>query len=279
MVKLQVKSMFKNKLSFKYFLEFANYGYDDAESNRIMGGTEEMLGNDLFKKFNPNLIIEELVRLPAISTHNAVQIWDESVQWGTEPGAIRVSASPLGSLRLMTRRLSSDLHGEKIWLCKDVTPIKDFRDQHKEIDMAHDLHQKLEKLSEQPLDAPDGNYEDIERLSWKLWHATKKRHPSYIMFPISLRRQDENYYKLVFEFRGQGAGSPYNGKTGRAEQFNIDMIYYPKRGLLRCMGYDIDSSMRERKFYVQPSEWDEAFSPKDDENVIIENIVKLFLQY
>jgi hypothetical protein len=99
------------------------------------------------------------------------------------------------------------------------------------------------------------------------------------MFPIDLRKQDENYYKLVFEFRGQGVGSPYNGKTGRSEQFNIDLIYYPKKGFLRCMGYDIDSSMRERKWSIQPSEWDEAFAPKDDENTIIENIVKLFLQY
>jgi hypothetical protein len=37
--------------------------------------------------------------------------------------------------------------------------------------------------------------------------------------------------------------------------------------------------MRERKWSIQPSEWDEAFAPKDDENTIIENIVKLFLQY
>lgn len=271
--------MFMNKLSFKHFLEFANYGFDDAASNHIMGGTEVMQGDSLFSKFNTNLIIEELVRLPPISTHDGVQIWDEAVQWGTEPGAIRVSASPLGSLRLMTRRLAKDLHGESIWLCKDVLPIKDFYDQHKEIDLAHKLHEKIEHLAQQPLEAPDNNYEETERLAWKLWHVAKKRHPSYIMFPVTLRRQDENYYKLVFEFRGQGAGSPYNGKTGRAEQFNIDLIYYPKRGLLRCMGYDIDSSMRERKFYVQPSEWDEAFSPKDDENLIIENIIKLFLQY
>jgi len=268
-----------NKLSFKHFLEMANYGYDTTDTNRIMGGTEQMQGDGLFSKFNPNLIIEELTRLPAISTHNAVQIWDEAVQWGSEAGAIRVSASPLGSLRLMTRRLSHDLHGEPMWICKDVLPIKDYRDQHKEIELAHILHKSLEELAQQPIDAPFGEYQELERFAWKLWHTTKKRHPSYIMFPVSLRKQDENYYKLVYEFRGQGVGSPYNGKTGRSEQFNIDLIYYPQKGLIRCMGYDIDSSMRERKFYVQPSEWDEAFSPKDDEDKILENIVKLFLQY
>ena len=268
-----------NKLSFKHYLEMANYGYDSVEGNHIMGGTEQMQGDDLFSKFNPNLIIEELVRLPPLSTHEGIQIWDESVQWGREVGAVRVSASPLGSLRLMTRRLSTDLLGEQMWICKNVLPIKDYQDQHKEIDMAHDLHKKLEELFKESLDTPDGEYEDTERLAWKLWHTVKKRHPSYIMFPIDLRKQDENYYKLVFEFRGQGVGSPYNGKTGRSEQFNIDLIYYPKKGFWRCMGYDIDSSMRERKWSIQPSEWDEAFAPKDDENTIIENIVKLFLQY
>ena len=260
-------------------MEMANYGFDDVQSNKIMGGTQNMEGDSVFISFNPNLIIEELTRLPNISTHDAIQIWDEAVQWGTEPGAIRVSASPLGSLRLMTRRLGKDLHGDDVWWCKDVLPINDNRDQHQEINMAHKLHKKLEEIAQEPLEKPEGEFEDMERLSWKLWHITKKKHPSYIMFPVSLRRQDENYYKLVYEFRGAGTGSPYNGKTGRAEQFNIDMIFYPKRGVIRSMGYDIDSSMRERKFYLQPSEWDECFSPKEDEDKIVENIVKLFLQY
>ncbi|NCA14139.1 MAG: hypothetical protein EBS89_08410, partial [Proteobacteria bacterium] len=233
-----------SRLSFRHFLEMANYGHDTAETSHIMGGTEQMKGDALFAKFNPNLIIEELVRLPPISTHEAVQIWDESVQWGTEAGAIRVSASPLGSLRLMTRRLTHDLLGEQMWVCKGVLPIRDYRDQHKEVALAHEMHESLERLSREPLEAPVPDYDGTERLAWRLWHTTKKRHPSYIMFPVSLRKQDENYYKLVYEFRGQGAGSPYNGKTGRSEQFNIDLVYYPKSGFLRCLGYDIDSPRR-----------------------------------
>ena len=171
------------------------------------------------------------------------------------------------------------MQGKDTWVLKYVYPISDSRDQDHETKIANDVYDRLTEISKNEIDGPDKEYDEIERLAQKLWHTTKKNHPSYIMFPTQLRKQDENYYKLVYEFRGQGVGAPYNGKTGRAEQFDIDLVYYPEKGMIRCFGYDIDSSTRERKFYVQPSEWDEMFSPKQDANEIVENIVKLFLQY
>lgn len=269
-----------NKLSFKHWLfkEMADYGFGEF-SSEILGGTDIMKGDDIFHHIDASLIINELIRMPKIGAIEAVKIWEDSIQYGNEPGALKVSITPLGSMRLMTRQLISDIEGNPTWICRNVCPISDFRDQYKEMEIADSTHKTLNEISKKPISSPDNNYEDIERLSWKLWNETKKNHPSYIMFPTTLRKQDENYYKLVYEFRGQGVGAPYNGKTGRAEQFDIDLIYYPKKGLIRCFGYDIDSSTRERKFYVQPPEWDEMFSPKQDEDEIVENIIKLFLQY
>jgi hypothetical protein len=270
-----------NRLSFRKWLldEMANYGFDGPTTSQILGGTDVMQGDDLFSKFDCSLVIDELTRMPAIGTSQALQIWDEVVQWGEDAGAVRVSASPLGSLRFVTRRLIADLNGEYTWICKKVNPIKDFDDQHEETKIASKMFEQVEEVMKEQLDIAVKNYEGLEKLAYKLWHGTKRQHPSYIMFPTNLRKQNENYYKLVFEFRGQGAGAPYNGKTGRAEQFNIDLVFYPEKGLIRCLGYDIDSSYRSRDFHLQPSEWDEAFSPKQESDVIVENIIKLFLQY
>jgi hypothetical protein len=256
----------------------ADYGFE-GPSNEIMGGTDIMKGEELFKTIKPNLIINELLQMPSLGQLEGVKLFNDEIQWGTEPGALKIEMSPLGSMRLVTRRLTKDLEGNDTWVCKEVYPIHDYKDQDREVKIASNLYERLTEISKQDIDSPDKEYDEIERLAQKLWYTTKKQHPSYIMFPTQLRKQDENYYKLVYEFRGQGVGAPYNGKTGRAEQFDIDLIYYPKKGMIRCFGYDIDSSSRERKFYVQPSEWDEMFSPKQDSSNIVENIVKLFLQY
>ena len=269
-----------NRLSFSYWLmkEMADYGFDNAAS-QIMGGTESMEGDSLFKTIRPNKIMNELLEMPKIGTYEGHLIFNDGIQWGNEAGSMMVEMSPFGSMRVVARRLVKDLQGKDTWVLKYVYPISDSRDQDHETKIANDVYDRLTEISKNEIDGPDKEYDEIERLAQKLWHTTKKNHPSYIMFPTQLRKQDENYYKLVYEFRGQGVGAPYNGKTGRAEQFDIDLVYYPEKGMIRCFGYDIDSSTRERKFYVQPSEWDEMFSPKQDANEIVENIVKLFLQY
>lgn len=269
-----------NTLSFKKWLlsEMANYGFGDA-NNQILGGTDVMKGDGLFQHISPSVIINELMQMPSLGPLEATNKIDDEVQWGNGEGAIKVTITPLGSMRATTKRLIKDLQGNKTWVLESVCPISDYKDQHKEVEIANKIFDKINEITNTATNGPDADYEDIERLAQKLWHTTKKQHPSYIMFPTQLRKQRENYYKLVYEFRGQGVGAPYEGKTGRAEQFNIDLVFYPEKGVIRCFGYDIDSSTRERKFYVQPSEWDEYFSPKTEDNLIIENIVKLFLQY
>lgn len=256
----------------------ANYGFGDA-NNQILGGTDIMKGDGVFQHIKPSIIVNELMQMPPLGPLEATNKVDDEVQWGNEEGAIKVTITPLGSMRATTKRMTRDLQGNKTWILESVHPISDYKDQYKEVEIANKVFDKINEITNTPTNGPDGDYEEIERLAQKLWHTTKKQHPSYIMFPTQLRKQTENYYKLVYEFRGQGMGAPVSGRTGRAEQFNIDLVYYPEKGLIRCFAYDIDSTAKERKFILEPSEWDEYFSPKQEDNLIIENIVKLFLQY
>lgn len=258
----------------------ANYGFGDANAE-IKGGTEVMHGDGVFKRIDTGLIINELTRMPPIAGNiGAAQIWEDTVVWGNDnAGAIKVAATPLGSLKLVVRRLVKDLQGENTWVFRKVFPLRDDIDQYHESVIAGNVYDTVVEISQEPLEAPDAEYEELDRLANKLWHTTKKQHPSYIMFPTSFRKQNENYYKLVYEMRGQGAGSPYQGKTGRTERFDIDLIYEPNSGMIRCFGYDIDSSMRERSWMIQTPEWDEKFSPRQDSDEIVRNIVTTFMQY
>jgi len=268
-----------DRLLFKHWLisEIADFGFDQDMRNKPKGGTEEMDGDVPFKRVDGSKIITELAKLP-VGPNRPNQKWNDIVEWGRGPGAIQAGVSPLGSMRVVIRRMTKDLQGEATWICHRIFPLSDNKAEDKELSIAHDVYDQLTEVSKEMIPGPDKEFGELERLSWKLWAATKRDHPSYCMFPIGLRKQNEDYYKLVFEFRGHGVQNNI-GLPGRAEQYNIDLIWDKKKGLIRCWGYDIDSSLGQHSWRVQPSDFEEWFSPHQDQNKIIENIVKIFLQY
>lgn len=220
-------------------------------------------------------MLSELVRLPKIGP-NSPRMKFDSIEWGEGPGALQIDISPLGSYKIITRRHIKDLQGETAWICKAVFPLVETEHNVNEIKIAHTIYEQVKKLSGKMVDGPNKMCEDFERLAWKMWAAVRKNHPSYCMFPVSLRKQNENLYKIIFEFRGHGVEAP---TRGRVEQFDIDLYWDQKRGLIRCFGYDIISSVGQHDWKVQPSEWDELFSPSQPHEEIIEAVVAAFLTY
>jgi hypothetical protein len=269
------------KLLFKNWLlnEIADFGFDQDMRNKPKGGTEEMDGDTPFKRVDGSKIITELGKLPALGPNKPFQKWNDVVEWGRGPGAIQAGVSPLGSMRVVVRRMVKDLQGEATWICHRVVPLGDNKAEDKELSIAHDVYDQLTEISKEMVPGPEKEFDELERLSWKLWAAAKRDHPSYCMFPIGLKKQNEDYYKLVFEFRGHGVLRQKTGKPGRAEQYNIDLVWDKKKGLIKCWGYDIDSTLGQHSWTVQPSEFNEWFSPKQDQDKIINNIVKIFMQY
>lgn len=267
-------------LLFKQWMlsEMADYGYDSRRSAKTMGGTEIIPGDQLFDMVDTNKIIDELAKLPPLGPNFPNQPWNNIVEWGNAPGAIQVQCTTFGSLKFVARRRTSDLLGESVWICKKVRPVSDIDDEDKEISVAHEMHEIVKNLSQEMIDSPAREYEDFERLAWRMWAGLKKEHPSYCMFPIGLRKQHENYYKLVFEFRGAGQGH-VDSNGGFLRQFDVDLIWDAKRGLIRCWGYNIDSATNKSDWSVSPSEWDEWFTPNQPAQEIIEAVVNIFMQY
>ena len=270
-----------HRLSFKdwFYNEMANYGFDQNANSQILGGTDTMDGDGVFEICDSAKVMDELFHMPPIGNMPATQFFENAVQWGNEVGAIQANVMPLGSQRMVVSRLVPNARGENTWICKYIYAFKDNKDQYKEHEIADRVYKEVQNIAKQPIEAGDTEFDEMERLSWKLWHTTRKLHPSYIMFPTRFQKMEENYFKLVFEYRGQGAGSPMGGFTGKAEQFNIDMVYYPKTGIIRSFAYEIDSNPAGPKWQLQTSEWDMNFSPKQDEDEIIKNIVMTFMQY
>lgn len=266
-------------LLFKQWLlsEMANYGYDARRTNKVMGGTEIMPGEELYDVIDSSAIIEELFKLPALGPNNPNMKWDNVVEWGEGSGAIQIECTNLGSLKLVTRRKISDLLGEATWICEYVRPLSDVDDENKEIGVAHEVYEIATQINTKMMPAPTREFEEFERLAWRMWAGLKREHPSYAMFPVGLRKQSDDYYKMVFEFRGGGQG--HVGDQGFLRQFDIDLFWDKKRGLIRCWGYNIDSAQNSSDWGISPSEWDEYFSPAQEQPKIIECVANIFMQY
>lgn len=266
-----------SRLLFKNWLnEMADYGFDQDPRGKPQGGTEEIDGSLPFIGLDGAKIITELAKLPALGANYPFQRWNDIVEWGRSPGAIQAVVTPLGAMRIVVRRLITDLYGEQTWICIKIVPLNE-TEIGKEISIANKIYDQITEMSQEMIPNAESEYEDLERLTWKLWVAAKRNHPSYCMFPTTLKKQNENYFKLVFEFRGHGVQTV--GGNGRAEQFDIDIYYDKKKGLIKCTGYNIESTMRTHSWMVQPSEFNEYFSPKQNQEEIIKCIIEMFMQY
>jgi hypothetical protein len=270
-----------SRLLFKKWLlsEMADYGFEKNYHGRPKGGTEELEGNEPFKPLDGSKIVTELRKLPALGPNAPYRKWHDMVEWGTGSGAIQVGVTPLGCMKIVVRQQINDLQGEPTWICQNVVPLGDNEAINKEEVIAHDVYDKVNEISQGMLPSPAREYNELHRLSNKLWTAAKRNHPSYCMFPVSFRKQNEDYYKLVFEFRGQGVLRQQPSKPARAEQFDIDVFWDSKKGLIKIWGYDIDSTLSQHSWKVQPSNFDEWFSPSQETEDIIDNVIKIFMQY
>ena len=265
----------KNFKKFMNLKEWADFGFG-TRLKKPMGGTKSVEGHMPIDIIHSSKIISEILSHSGIGNYIANPKFQNLIEWGNDVGALQLHLTPLGSYKIVTRRKIIDSVGEEHWICKRVFPLDEGYHNTKEEVYASSIYDYLTNLNEQLLDSPNVQFKDFNKLSLKLFTNVRKVFPSYCMFPIGMYKKNENYHKYVFEFRGHGVEAP---TASRAEQFNIDFLWEPKKGVIRCWGYDIDSTIRQHSWKVQPSEWDEWFAPTQDTNEIVDCISKIFMTY
>jgi hypothetical protein len=265
-------------LKFSDYVEWADYGFDRKSVLGPQGGTQEIKGDSPLTPVKSEEIIQELVHLGKLGIYKP-RSRPDIVEWGEEVGAMRVEFTPIGSSKIIGRRKIKDIKGEQTWVCKYVWPLTaENKLNDKETSVAHEIHEELEKLSMTMIDSPKIFYPEFARLVDKLTTAVRLDYPSYCMFPAGYKKINEDYYKIYFEYRGHGQNRMRN-RNARSEQFDIDIFWDQKKGLVRIWGYNIDSQASQHSWQVQPSEFDEWFAPSQDVDDIIDCVKKLFLTY
>lgn len=226
-----------------------------------------------------DFLIEEMLR-NKINGMEAFSAYPDQIQWGREPGAVRMVISPLGSFKSIIRKLQRNLLGEDVWVCKMIVPYKDLMHSDFIFDesFAGELFTKVEKIFEDSINAPAADYQGLRSLSTKLHGRAMRRDvlPA-VMIPIGMREVKQNeHYIIHFECRGHGVETP---GSGRLEAFLIEMTYDPRTGMIRSFGHDVQSPTKGHVWYPQPSEWDEQYSPSQTQDEIISSITNALSTY
>jgi hypothetical protein len=235
---------------------------------------EKNVKSEPWTDFKTHIFTSELKRLIEGNKKKILISWEEEVRWQENDSIFDINVNPYGSLRITTRKEVQDFEGNKIRVCKYVYPINDFKI-NKETRIANFLYEKVKKISKKNIDYPVDRYK-IENLAYKVYEHLEKNYPSYIMFPTKMIKMNENYYKIVFEFRGAGTGTP-GQSVGM--QFNIDLSFDKKIGYIKCWGYMVESPSKTRKFNIMPSDFNEYFSCKQSHERIIDMISKTFNKF
>lgn len=274
-----------NKLYFKEWFgksPAALFGFPSPV--KLPKSSENLYEQEPLEPLRVSGILSELVNLGKIGTKIPIRKFESKVIYGEAINPIGnyvVEVSPYGSLKIVLRRQIADLQGETVAICKQILPlINDYNhvgihDIEEELRIAVNVNTFLEEVDKTPLEKPDNKYTGLRKLALDLAAETRARHP-HVMIYNGVVENNSNNYTIYFSFTGEGVEAP---GSNRAEQFNINLAYYPEKGLIRCWGNDILSPIKQRLWRLQPSEWDEYYAPSQTNKEIVETIRNAFSTY
>jgi hypothetical protein len=233
---------------------------------------------------SPTVLMSELVKMGPVNNKAPTRLWSDVVSYGDHqrPGALMATLTPSGSIRINLRKLAVDLEGNHTWALKKVFALADKIDQKErgylaETGLAYMYHGELEKLDSSSIDAPKNDFKNMETLALKVASVARRNCPE-VMHYQGIRKHENNHYQIYFQYRGHGQGGD-TPRQSTLEQFDINLVYYPSRGVIRCMGGEIQSPKKGHRWKLMPSEWDEYFMPSQPMEEITNAVVTTFLTY
>lgn len=247
------------------------FGFDDSSPRE---DAKRLVDENPISPIDSETIMLELVKLQ-LNGKKPIWDWHDTVEWGREnPGAIRVEVSPLGSAKIITRRLTVNLLGERVWVCKKIIP---FRDEHKnnELELAHNVSESLMLIDKELLDTPKAEFPDFHKLVALTNQGCRKYAPDIFVYE-GLRKITDNHFIIHMGYRGQGVEAPGHR---RCEEFNIDIHHDQQTGMIRSFGYEVSSPVGGHRWDVNPSEWNEQFAPSQPIDEIVQQIVAALTSY
>lgn len=257
-------------MNFKEWLNHKNiFGFD----NEIIQAQDFKNNDELpVVRFNTNAIIEQLSNYN-LSVGKPFSRFPSEIQWGTQPGAIRVICTP--KLNVKIERFHYDRKGDQLWIMKKFFFVNDEQFGGKEDIVANDIFEHVKIISEQQLDAVmESSGFKFENLVYSL--VSKLRQQPYQVLDFNtVKKLNENEYDLSFWLRGGGTGVITGSKHGQkpALALIVKIAYNEQNGYIKSFAEFLQTSDDTANWTIQPAEFEGFYLPTQNKNEIIDSIV------
>jgi len=270
----------KEKINFKEWLGMPAeemFGFGKAITKKVPNFYEEQP----IEQLSTSLILDKLTYMGPINNKKPLRLFDSVVDYGSNAEKMQVVISPYGSLKIIIRKVATTLEGSYVPLCYKIYPL--INDYNHNVNDSNNIENVIaNKVADFLIEIDNRNilgglkdYDNLKELTLEMARQVRANHPKCMHFE-GVVSKDEYNYTIYLQYNGQGGGAP---GAKRAEQFDIHLNYNKDTGLIRCWGNEILSPTRQHLWYVQPSEWDEYFSPKQKNNEIVECIMNALYTY
>lgn len=258
---------------FNTWLEFADFGLDMSKRPTA---PEIANQDDPFVPINIEYIIKSLKDKVFGEKYSIPNDFFGELQWGQEDGAVRLSFSPLGGIRVVLRKLIHNLEGDPIWICKEVIEVKHFYDEHPD-KLSFKIDETLANIDYEGMEAPTADFNNLERLVIRLASNLKRNTTQKIFMYEGIRVVKENH-NYIIHFGVTGMGVQAKGQK-RIDKFMIQVEYSKKTGLIKINGNELGDAIDKHRWIYDPSEFIEYFSPVQKEEEINNAILVHFNCY
>lgn len=250
-------------MQFKKYLEAIDiFGFD---KDRTEIDTHDPFLTDPINQFDTELMMNFLSK-KSLNTISAVGDVSK-VQWGNEPGAIKVEVDP--GFTFYIKRLNNDKAGNPRWVTKKMFQLNRNGYGGYEDSVAQEIHECAVQVSKQSLDAPKEKFDGLEDLSMHIYNKLK-RSSKPIFIPEGIKKMSDNAYLLCFGLKGQGVQWR---SQDRVEQNQTAITYDEQCGTIRITNYNLRSSVGGlHEWKLMPSDLDVYFFPTQTREEIAEAI-------
>ena len=247
---------------FNTWLEFADFGLDISKRPT----DPEMANEDQpLQPINVEYIIKSLKGKVLGEKYTIPNDFFGELQWGDNDGAIRLEFTPLGGVRVVLRKLTHNLEGDPIWICKKVIEVKHFFDEHPD-SLTFKLQEAVAAIDQEDIDAPDKDFKNLEKLTIRLaGHLRRNTTQKIFMYEgIRVIKENKNY---IIHFGVTGMGVQARGQK-RLDKFCVQVEHSSKTGLIKIVGNELGDRIDKHRWIYEPSDFIEYFAPGQKEEEI-----------
>lgn len=259
------------RLTFRKYWEATDIFGFDKERNEEGPGDDGLLMRPI-TQFNFQEMFD-LLKQKKIGTFHGEQTFPNVMQWGNQPGCIKLDISP--TYGISVRKLGIDKGGNHRWVtCKYFQLNRNGFGGYEDA-VAQEVWEQLMRVAQRNIEAPTEDYKELNSLVDNIYHKLK-RTSKRLFIPEGVKKIHDDAYIIKFGLTGQGLQAR---DQQRVEQNQVLVSYDRSQGTIRITDYNIVSRVgKAHEFKINYLDLDHYFFPTQDRDEISE-VVAVKLKY